>query len=157
MQCCGWSSVFVLHVLDEVSGWDQPSGDNGSHLLRPLGSDYKHTVTSYTICTSSYQPSPLAEGGRKRRIELVSCQCSWQADTGNTHTRERSSPLQLGHAVQLIVVAASEALCKGIILDLQLCDLRTKRRKPLTLAKVLHHRTCSGPNKHRVSCMHRQT
>lgn len=38
------------------------------------------------------------------------------------------SPLQLGHAVQLVVVAASEALRERIIFYLQLCNLRTKQK-----------------------------
>lgn len=40
------------------------------------------------------------------------------------------SPLQFGHAVELIVVAASEALSKGIVLDLQLRNLIAKQRRP---------------------------
>lgn len=57
------------------------------------------------------------------------------------------SPLQLGHAVQLIVVAASEALRKRIILDLQLRNLRTKHIKPFTPTLELHHRTLTASDK----------
>lgn len=37
-----------------------------------------------------------------------------------------SSPLQLGHTVELIVVAASESLRKRVILNLQLRNLGTE-------------------------------
>lgn len=40
--------------------------------------------------------------------------------------RFKPSPLQLGHTVELIVVAASEALRKRVILNLQLCNLGTE-------------------------------
>lgn len=47
----------------------------------------------------------------------------------HTHTHIKLySPLQLGHAVQLVVVAASEALRERIIFYLQLCNLRTKQK-----------------------------
>ena len=62
--------------------------------------------------------------------------CSWELPSfygfvfnSHTHTHTHTklySPLQLGHAVQLVVVAASEALCERIIFYLQLCNLRTK-------------------------------
>lgn len=38
-RCPVWF-VLVMHVLDEVSGWDQPSGDDGSHVFIALGSAY---------------------------------------------------------------------------------------------------------------------
>lgn len=51
----------------------------------------------------------------------------------NQKGRRSDSPLQFGHAVELVVVAASEALSKGIVLDLQLRNLIAKTEKALKL------------------------
>lgn len=47
--------------------------------------------------------------------------------------RRSDSPLQFGHSVELVVIAASEALSKGIVLDLQLRNLIAKTEKALKL------------------------
>ncbi len=70
---------------------------------------------------------------RERRIDFISYECS-QAHTLTTPY----SPLQLGHAVQLIVVAASEALSKGIVLYLQLCNLSAKHGESLNQTQAVH-------------------
>lgn len=66
--------------------------------------------------------------------------------------RYKPSPLQLGHTVELIVVAASEALRERVILNLQLCNLGTEIQRCLTFLFFLLFRCKNHTTKRKDPC-----
>lgn len=75
-----------------------------------------------------------AEKNRMRRMDTGALTKETIATTKHKIKGWRSdSPLQFGHAVELVVVAASEALGEGIVLDLQLRNLIAKTGEGLKL------------------------
>lgn len=88
------------------------------HAVTCQSTGVANQVSGVTSATP-LAPPLLTEEGRKGIINNPK-----HAESISSHLKLHS-PLELGHTMQLVVVAASETFSKRIILYLQLSDLKT--------------------------------
>lgn len=94
--------------------------------------DVRPTRAGVCLCVFFSSSSSFLKGSFPSLLSKLIFRKETELSSRLKKNRYKPSPLQLGHTVELIVVAASEALRKRVILNLQLCNLGTEIQRCLT-------------------------